>query len=165
MIALVPGQVGLTQLEQVWRGEGRISLHHDARAPVEAAQALVGKTARGKDAIYGINTGFGKLAHMAAVMFGAGEAVKDGSVMTGNYALKEVAGFEPVAFAADQIALAVAEIGSIAQRRVALMVDPSPSFDVPPFLPPEPGLHSGFRIANGRIVRGLDLQPYIPGLV
>ncbi len=55
---------------------------------------------------------------------------------------------EPVAFAADQIALAIAEIGSIAQRRVALMVDPSLSFDLPPFLTPEPGLNSGYMIAE-----------------
>ncbi len=55
---------------------------------------------------------------------------------------------EPVAFAADQIALAIAEIGSIAQRRVALMVDPTLSFDLPPFLTPEPGLNSGYMIAE-----------------
>ncbi|WP_095589006.1 histidine ammonia-lyase [Actibacterium ureilyticum] len=55
---------------------------------------------------------------------------------------------EPVAFAADQIALALAEIGAIAQRRVALMVDPTLSFDLPPFLTPEPGLNSGFMIAE-----------------
>ena len=55
---------------------------------------------------------------------------------------------EPVAFAADQIALAIAEIGSIAQRRVALMVDPTLSFDLPPFLTPEPGLNSGLMIAE-----------------
>ena len=55
---------------------------------------------------------------------------------------------EPVAFAADQIALAVAEIGAIAQRRVALMVDPTLSFDLPPFLTPEPGLNSGYMIAE-----------------
>jgi histidine ammonia-lyase len=55
---------------------------------------------------------------------------------------------EPVAFAADQIALAIAEIGAIAQRRVALMVDPTLSFDLPPFLTPEPGLNSGFMIAE-----------------
>ena len=46
---------------------------------------------------------------------------------------------EPVAFAADQIALAIAEIGSIAQRRVALMVDPALSYDLPPFLTPDAG--------------------------
>jgi len=55
---------------------------------------------------------------------------------------------EPVAFAADQIALAVAEIGAIAQRRVALMVDPALSFGLPPFLTPEPGLNSGLMIAE-----------------
>jgi len=55
---------------------------------------------------------------------------------------------EPVAFAADQIALAVSEIGAIAQRRVALMVDPTLSFDLPPFLTPDPGLNSGFMIAE-----------------
>ena len=55
---------------------------------------------------------------------------------------------EPVAFAADQIALALAEIGAISQRRVALMVDPTLSFDLPPFLTPAPGLNSGFMIAE-----------------
>ena len=55
---------------------------------------------------------------------------------------------EPVAFAADQIALAIAEFGAIAQRRVALMVDPTLSFDLPPFLTPAPGLNSGFMIAE-----------------
>lgn len=55
---------------------------------------------------------------------------------------------EPVGFAADMIALALAEIGSIAQRRVALMVDPSLNHDLPPFLTPDPGLNSGFMIAE-----------------
>jgi histidine ammonia-lyase len=55
---------------------------------------------------------------------------------------------EPVAFAADQIALAISEIGAIAQRRVALMVDPTLSFDLPPFLTPEPGINSGLMIAE-----------------
>ncbi len=55
---------------------------------------------------------------------------------------------EPVAFAADQIALAIAELGAIAQRRIALMVDPTLSFDLPPFLTPDPGLNSGYMIAE-----------------
>ncbi len=55
---------------------------------------------------------------------------------------------EPVAFAADQIALAVAEIGTIAQRRISLMVDPTLSHDLPAFLAPEPGLNSGLMIAE-----------------
>lgn len=55
---------------------------------------------------------------------------------------------EPVAFAADIVALALSEIGAVAQRRVALMVDPVLSFDLPPFLTPEPGLNSGYMIAE-----------------
>jgi histidine ammonia-lyase len=55
---------------------------------------------------------------------------------------------EPVGFAADMIALAVAEIGAIAQRRVALIVDPVLSFKLPPFLSPNPGLNSGYMIAE-----------------
>jgi histidine ammonia-lyase len=55
---------------------------------------------------------------------------------------------EPVGFAADQIAMAIAEIGAISQRRVALMVDPTLSFDLPPFLTPKPGLNSGLMIAE-----------------
>ncbi|MBB4265365.1 histidine ammonia-lyase [Roseospira visakhapatnamensis] len=55
---------------------------------------------------------------------------------------------EPVAFAADQIALAIAELGSIAQRRVALLVDPALSHGLPPFLTPNPGLNSGLMIAE-----------------
>jgi len=385
MITLVPGQVTLAQLEQIWRGDDRIQLHPNSRSKVEAAASLVREAAQADDAVYGVNTGFGKLAnvaipadqtatlqrnlvlshccgvgetldgattrlmmglklislgrgasgvswdtvmmiegminagilpqipvqgsvgasgdlaplaHMAAVMIGAGEAIQDGKVMAGDAALKaaglsplvlgpkeglalingtqfsnacalaglfaawrnasacvvtaalstdaimgstaplvdtihtlrghkgqievaraqraimqgseireshrtgdtrvqdpycircqpQVTGAamdiltfanrtleteanavtdnplvlvdegrivsggnfhaEPIAFAADQIALALAEIGSIAQRRVALMVDPSLSFDLPPFLTPDPGLNSGFMIAE-----------------
>ena len=52
---------------------------------------------------------------------------------------------EPVAFAADMIALAICEIGSIAERRVSLLVDPVLSL-LPAFLTPKPGLNSGFMI-------------------
>lgn len=55
---------------------------------------------------------------------------------------------EPVGFAADMIALATSEMGAIAQRRIALMVDPTLSFDLPPFLTPDPGLNSGLMIAE-----------------
>ncbi len=52
---------------------------------------------------------------------------------------------EPVAFAADMIALAVCEIGSLSERRVAMLVDPALS-GLPAFLTPRPGLNSGFMI-------------------
>jgi len=52
---------------------------------------------------------------------------------------------EPVAFAADEIALALCEIGSLAERRIAMLVDPALS-RLPAFLTPRPGLNSGFMI-------------------
>ncbi|MHA3791376.1 histidine ammonia-lyase [Sphingomonas sp. YL-JM2C] len=52
---------------------------------------------------------------------------------------------EPVAFAADMIALAICEIGSITERRIAMLVDPALS-GLPAFLTPQPGLNSGFMI-------------------
>ncbi|UIK08012.1 histidine ammonia-lyase [Neorhizobium galegae] len=55
---------------------------------------------------------------------------------------------EPVAFAADQIALAVCEIGAISQRRIALLVDPALSYGLPAFLAKKPGLNSGLMIAE-----------------
>ena len=54
---------------------------------------------------------------------------------------------EPVAFAADALALAIAEIGSISERRIALLIDASIS-GLPPFLVPSSGLNSGFMIAH-----------------
>jgi histidine ammonia-lyase len=54
---------------------------------------------------------------------------------------------EPVAFAADMLALALAEIGSLAERRIALLTDPAMA-GLPAFLAPEPGLNSGFMIAH-----------------
>jgi histidine ammonia-lyase len=52
---------------------------------------------------------------------------------------------EPVAFAADMIALTVCEIGSLSERRIAMLVDPALS-GLPAFLTPKPGLNSGFMI-------------------
>jgi histidine ammonia-lyase len=54
---------------------------------------------------------------------------------------------EPVAFAADIIALALCEIGSLSERRLAMLVDPALS-GMPAFLTPHPGLNSGFMIAQ-----------------
>ncbi|MCO5731239.1 histidine ammonia-lyase [Rhizobium sp. SSA_523] len=69
--------------------------------------------------------------------------LSDGSVVSGgNFHA------EPVAFAADQIALAICEIGAISQRRIALLVDPALSYGLPAFLAKKPGLNSGLMIAE-----------------
>ena len=54
---------------------------------------------------------------------------------------------EPVAMAADNIALAIAEIGALAERRIALMMDKHMS-QLPPFLVRNGGVNSGFMIAQ-----------------
>ncbi len=54
---------------------------------------------------------------------------------------------EPVAFAADQLALCLAEIGNLSERRTAVLVDPKMS-GLPAFLVRESGLNSGFMIAQ-----------------
>ena len=54
---------------------------------------------------------------------------------------------EPVAFAADTLALAIAEIGSLSERRIAVLVDPKMS-GLPAFLVENSGVNSGFMIAQ-----------------
>ncbi len=54
---------------------------------------------------------------------------------------------EPVALAADTLALAIAEIGALSERRIALLIDASIS-RLPPFLVEHGGLNSGFMIAQ-----------------
>src|SRR6266508_1440982 len=54
---------------------------------------------------------------------------------------------EPVAFAADVLAMAVCEIGSLAERRIAMLIDSALS-GLPAFLTPRPGLNSGFMVAQ-----------------
>ena len=54
---------------------------------------------------------------------------------------------EPVAFAADNLALAIAEIGALSERRVALLIDATLS-GLPAFLVDNPGVNSGFMIAH-----------------
>jgi histidine ammonia-lyase len=65
-----------------------------------------------------------------------------GEVLSGGYFHAE-----PVAFAADSLALAIAEIGALAERRIALLIDSTLS-GLPPFLVNNPGLNSGFMIAH-----------------
>ncbi len=69
--------------------------------------------------------------------------VPDGEVMTtGNFH------GEPLAFAADMLAIALAELASISERRVDRMLDPAFSRGLPPFLAPKAGTNSGFMLAQ-----------------
>ncbi len=69
--------------------------------------------------------------------------VMDGEVLTtGNFH------GEPLAFAADMLAIAVSELASIAERRVDRILDPAFSRGLPPFLAPDAGTNSGYMIAQ-----------------
>ncbi|MGI8562665.1 MAG: histidine ammonia-lyase [Candidatus Dormibacter sp.] len=54
----------------------------------------------------------------------------------------------PIGFACDFLAIAAAEVGSIAERRVDRLLDPNRSHGLPAFLAPEPGVNSGLMIAQ-----------------
>lgn len=90
------------------------------------------------------------LRHAAGTLVIEANAVTDNPLIMADGDIVSGGNFhaEPVAFAADMIALAIAEIGAIAQRRIALLVDPALSFGLPPFLTPGPGLNSGLMIAE-----------------
>lgn len=75
------------------------------------------------------------------LIFPAAEGQPEQVISGGNFHA------EPVAFASDILALAIAEIGALAERRVALLIDTSIS-GLPPFLVPSAGLNSGFMIAH-----------------
>ena len=90
------------------------------------------------------------LRHSAGVLTREANAVsdnplvfaKEGDVISGgNFHA------EPVAMAADVIAIALAEIGALSERRVAMLTDAKFSA-LPAFLVPEPGLNSGFMLAH-----------------
>ncbi|MXP61815.1 histidine ammonia-lyase [Roseomonas sp. M0104] len=87
--------------------------------------------------------------HAAAVLTREANAVTDNPLVTAEGEVLSGGNFhaEPVAFAADNLALVLAEIGALAERRVALLTDPVLS-GLPAFLVREGGLNSGFMIAQ-----------------
>jgi len=92
----------------------------------------------------------GVLRHVCQVLQTEANAVTDNPlVFAETGAILSGGNFhaEPVAFAADYLALAIAELGSISERRIALLVDPHMS-GLPAFLVKDSGLNSGFMIVQ-----------------
>jgi histidine ammonia-lyase len=91
-----------------------------------------------------------QLRHAAEVLLREANAVTDNPLVFPD-TLEVLSGgnfhAEPVALAADGIALGVAEVGALSERRVALLVDATLS-GLPPFLVPDGGVNSGFMIAH-----------------
>lgn len=89
------------------------------------------------------------LGNAAATLAIEANAVTDNPLVLGPGEIVSGGNFhaEPVAFAADMLAMATCEIGNLAERRIALLVDPVMS-GLPPFLARDAGLNSGFMIAQ-----------------
>jgi histidine ammonia-lyase len=91
-----------------------------------------------------------QLRHAALVLLREANAVTDNPlVFSEDNAMVSGGNFhaEPVALAADAMACAIAEVGAIAERRIAMLIDSNVS-RLPPFLTPNAGLNSGFMIAH-----------------
>jgi histidine ammonia-lyase len=91
-----------------------------------------------------------QLRHAAQVLLREANAVTDNPlVFPEDGAMVSGGNFhaEPVALAADAMACAIAEVGAIAERRIAMLIDSSVS-RLPPFLTADAGLNSGFMIAH-----------------
>lgn len=90
------------------------------------------------------------LSHAARVLLREANGVTDNPlIFSGDEDAISGGNFhaEPVGMAAENIAIALCEIGSMSERRSAMLVDPVLS-ELPAFLTPEPGLNSGFMIAQ-----------------
>ena len=91
-----------------------------------------------------------QLRHAARILLIEANAVTDNPLVFADTGAMISGGnfhAEPVALAADGMALAIAEVGAIAERRIAMLIDSSVS-RLPPFLTPDAGLNSGFMIAH-----------------
>jgi histidine ammonia-lyase len=89
------------------------------------------------------------MRHAAQVLVTEANAVSDNPLVFADGDILSGGNFhaEPVAFAADHLALAIAEIGALSERRIALLTDAHLS-GLPPFLVRDSGVNSGFMLAQ-----------------
>ncbi len=139
-----PGQLAsAANLRALLAGSGLVASHRESRHAVQDAYCLrcapqVHGAVRDVLGFAGqiINTELGAIVDNPVI-------VPDGEVMTtGNFH------GEPLAFAADMLAMALSELASISERRVDRMLDPAFSRGLPPFLAPAAGTNSGFMLAQ-----------------
>lgn len=84
-LILTPGSTTLAQLNDIWSGGQAVALHPSSHTGIAAAAALVAEAANGEDAVYGVNTGFGKLASVKI-------AAKDVATLQRNLILSHCCG-------------------------------------------------------------------------
>ena len=98
---LIPGETTLDQLERLWRDEAPAELSPAARPAIEAAAARIAQAAAGEAPVYGVNTGFGKLASLKI-------AAKDTATLQRNLILSHSCGVgEPMPRATARLMMAL----------------------------------------------------------
>src|ERR1700691_4144259 len=139
-----PGQlVSAANLRALLAGSPLLASHRHSRHAVQDAYCL-----RCAPQVHGaVRDVLGYARQVITIELGAvvdnPVIVPDGEVMTtGNFH------GEPLAFAADMLAMALSELASISERRVDPMLDPEFSRGLPPFLAPAAGTNSGFMLAQ-----------------
>src|ERR1700733_4474725 len=139
-----PGQlVSAANLRSLLAGSGLLASHRHSRHAVQDAYCL-----RCAPQVHGaVRDVLSYARQVITIELGSvvdnPVIVPDGEVMTtGNFH------GEPLAFAADMLAMALSELASISERRVDRMLDPAFSRGLPPFLAPAAGTNSGFMLAQ-----------------
>jgi histidine ammonia-lyase len=138
-----PGQLdSAANLRALLAGSALMASHRDSRHAVQDAYCL-----RCAPQVHGaVRDVLGFARRVLETELGSvvdNPVIVDGEVMiSGNFH------GEPLAFAADMLAMALAELASISERRVDRMLDPAFSRGLPPFLAPDAGTNSGYMLAQ-----------------
>jgi histidine ammonia-lyase len=131
---LIPGATSLAQLERLYRDQSPARLPDSARAPVAAAAARIAAAAAGTDAVYGVNTGFGKLANLKI-------APQDTAILQRNLILSHCCGVGdamPCAVARLMMALKLLSLGrgaSGVRWDVIAQIEALLAHDITPVIP------------------------------
>ena len=139
-----PGQLdSAANLRALLGGSPLLASHRHSRHAVQDAYCL-----RCAPQVHGAVRGV--LSHARSVLETELGSVVDNPIITDDGEVMTTGNFhgEPLAFAADMLAMALAELASISERRVDRMLDPAFSRGLPPFLAPEAGTNSGFMLAQ-----------------
>jgi histidine ammonia-lyase len=139
-----PGQVAsAANLVRLLRGSGIVASHRHSQHAVQDSYSV-----RCSPQVAGAARDTLDFARRVAAVELA--STIDNPVVLENGEVESTGNFhgEPLAFAADFLAIAAAEVGSIAERRVDRLLDPHRSEGLPPFLAEEPGVNSGLMVAQ-----------------
>ena len=139
-----PGQIAsAANLVRLMRGSGIVASHRHSQHAVQDSYSV-----RCSPQVAGAARDTLEYARRVASIELA--STVDNPVVLENGEVESTGNFhgEPLAFAADFLAIAAAEVGSIAERRVDRLLDPHRSEGLPPFLAEEPGVNSGLMVAQ-----------------